>query len=346
MSFTADVKDELTRVIPTCSHCDKATLAAIARIEGTLLFSGPGRYKLEIATEISSVARLVIRSLHTLYKLKTELTVRRSVLHKTPNYLITVPSQPNLEPALHDLGILAKTGIEMGILPHLVEKTCCAAAYLRGAFLGSGFIAEPRGDFHFEITVESEELANGLVQLMSDRDINARVLHRRNSYIVYLKSGEAISEFLAFVGAHQCALAMENERVRKSVRNEINRKVNAEVANQAKSADIGNLHHARERRELHRAKQADQHARERDHAADYRKQPPDQRNDRENFKQEPRQHNRNQQHQPLIGAVAPEFGPGPPDQRHEKSEIAKGRDHAVLLHVLGGKFAIHIPSPP
>ena len=114
MSFTADVKDELTRVIPTCSHCDKATLAAIARIEGTLLFSGPGRYKLEIATEISSVARLVIRSLHTLYKLKTELTVRRSVLHKTPNYLITVPSQPNLEPALHDLGILAKTGIEMG----------------------------------------------------------------------------------------------------------------------------------------------------------------------------------------------------------------------------------------
>ena len=237
MSFTADVKDELTRLIPTCSHCDKATLAAIARIEGTLRFSGPGRYKLEIATEISSVARLVIRSLHTLYKLKTELTVRRSVLHKTPNYLITVPSQPNLEPALHDLGILAKTGIEMGILPHLVEKTCCAAAYLRGAFLGSGFIAEPRGDFHFEITVESEELANGLVQLMADRDINARVLHRRNSYIVYLKSGEAISEFLAFVGAHQCALAMENERVRKSVRNEINRKVNAEVANQAKSAE-------------------------------------------------------------------------------------------------------------
>ena len=119
MSFTADVKDELTRVIPTCSHCDKATLAAIARIEGTLLFSGPGRYELEIATEISSVARLVIRSLHTLYKLKTELTVRRSVLHKTPNYLITVPSQPTLKPALHDLGILAKTGIEMGILPHL-----------------------------------------------------------------------------------------------------------------------------------------------------------------------------------------------------------------------------------
>lgn len=237
MSFTSDVKDELTRVMPGCSHCDKATLAALARIEGTLFYSGPGKYRLEIATEISSVARLVIRSLHQIYGLKTELTVRRSVLHKTPNYLIVVPFQKNLENALHDLGILATTGLEMGIQEHLVEKTCCASAYLRGAFLGSGFIAEPRGDFHFEITVENESLAEGLVSLMEERDIRARIMHRRNSFIVYLKSGTAISEFLAFAGAHRCALAMENERVRKSVRNDINRKVNAEVANQAKSAE-------------------------------------------------------------------------------------------------------------
>lgn len=237
MSFTSDVKDELTRVMPGCSHCDKATLAALARIEGTLFFSGPGRYRLEIATEISSVARFVIRTLHKIYDLKTELTVRRSVLHKTPNYLIVLPFQPGLEDALHDLGILGDVGLEMGIHNHLVEKTCCEAAYLRGAFLGSGFIAEPRGDFHFEITVENESLAQDLVDLFVHHDIKARVMRRRNSFIVYLKSGTAISEFLAFAGAHQCALAMENERVRKSVRNEINRRVNAEVANQAKSAE-------------------------------------------------------------------------------------------------------------
>ena len=227
MSFTADVKDELTRVASGCSHCDKATLAALIRIEGTLFFSGPGRYRLELATEISSVARLIIKSLHQSYALKTELTVRRSVLHKTPNYLIVVPSQPGVEEALHDLGVLGDAGLEMGIHEHLIEKPCCEAAYLRGAFLGSGFIAEPRGDF----------LAEGLVGLMTERGIKARILRRRNSYIVYLKSGTAISEFLAFVGAHKSALTMENERVRKSVRNDINRKVNAELANQAKSAE-------------------------------------------------------------------------------------------------------------
>lgn len=237
MSFTADVKEELTRVAPTCSHCEKATLAALVRIEGTLFLSGAGNYRIEIATDAPSVARLMVRLLHSIYHLKTELTMRRSVLHKTPNYLINVPMQPELPDALHDMGVLSKEGLEMGIDERLVEKRCCAAAYLRGAFLGSGFVSSPRGDFHFEMTVESDVLAHDIVQLMSDRGIAARIMQRRNSYIIYLKSGEAISEFLALAGAHQCALAMENERVIKSVRNDVNRRVNAELANQQKATD-------------------------------------------------------------------------------------------------------------
>ena len=236
MSFTAEVKEELTRVPPVCSHCDKAVLAALVRTEGTLMFGGTGRYRVELATDVPSVARLIIKLLHQIYQLKTELTVRRSVLHKTPNYLIVLPMQPGLDAALHDAGVLSATGLEMGIDPHLVEKQCCTAAYLRGAFLGSGFISNPRGDFHFEMTLESEDLARGIVALLEERGIGARIMSRRSSWTVYLKSGSAISEFLALVGAHQAALAMENERVIKSVRNDVNRRVNAELANQAKSA--------------------------------------------------------------------------------------------------------------
>ena len=185
MSFTAEVKDELARVPPTCSHCEKATLAALVRIEGTLFFSGQGKYRIEIATDVPSVARLIIKLLHELYHLETNLTVRRSVLHKTPNYLIEAPSQPRLAPALVDMGVLSPDGgLELGLKPDLVEKQCCTAAYL-----------------------------------------------------VYLKSGSAILEFLAFAGAHQSALAMENARVIKSVRNDVNRMTNAEIANQAKAAN-------------------------------------------------------------------------------------------------------------
>ena len=195
MSFTAEVKDELARVPPTCSHCEKATLAALVRIEGTLFFSGQGTYRIEIATDVPSVARLIIKLLHELYHLKTELTVRRSVLHKTPNYLIEVPAQPHLADALRDMGVLSEEGgLELGIKEGLVAKECCTAAYLRGAFLGSGFVSDPRGDFHFEVTVESEDLAEGLVELLDRKGINARVMQRRSSHMVYLKSGAAILE--------------------------------------------------------------------------------------------------------------------------------------------------------
>ena len=193
MSFTTEVKEELSRVAPGCSHCENATLAALIRIEGTLLMKGQGRYALEIATDSPVVARFIIKALHENYHLTTDLTMRRSVLHKTPNWLIEVPMQPGLNETLKELGILGEDGLERGIDPALIAKQCCAAAYLRGVFLGSGFISNPRGDFHFELKVET-------------------------------------------VGAHQSALKMENERVVKSVRNDVNRRVNAEIANQAKAS--------------------------------------------------------------------------------------------------------------
>ncbi len=237
MSFTAEVKDELSRIEPKRACCLKAELAALVRIEGTLHISGPGRYRLEIATETAPVARAVIKLLHGVYALKTELTVRRSVLHKTNNYLITVPSQPKLPAALAELGILGEQGFSLGIYPELVKKDHCAIAYLRGAFLGGGFVADPHGDFHFELTAETEQLAEDLVGLMARFDIEARLARRRGTYAVYLKGAEPIVTFLALVGAHRALLRTEDVRIVKSLRNDVNRLVNAEIANQQKASD-------------------------------------------------------------------------------------------------------------
>ncbi|HSK47682.1 MAG TPA: DNA-binding protein WhiA [Coriobacteriia bacterium] len=237
MSFTAEVKDELSRIEPKRGCCSKAELAALVRIEGTLHISGPNRYRLEIATETAPVARTAIKLLHSVYGLKTELTVRRSVLHKTNNYLITVPTQPNLPSALSELGILGEGGLSLGVDPRLVKRECCAISYLRGAFLGGGFVADPHGDFHFELTAESEQLAEDLVALMARFGIEARLAQRRGTFAVYLKGAEPIVTFLALVGAHRALLRTEDVRIVKSMRNDVNRLVNAEIANQAKTAE-------------------------------------------------------------------------------------------------------------
>lgn len=238
MSFTAQVKDELSRIESRRLCCRRAELAALVRIEGTLHISGPERFRLELATETAPVARKAIRLLHGLYDLKTELTVRRSVLHKTNNYLITVPGQQRLPQALNEIGILEDSlALTAGILPRTVRRDCCAISYLRGVFLGGGFVADPQGDFHFELTAESGQVAEDLAALMRRFDMSPKVTQRRGLYTVYLKGAEPIITFLAHVGAHRALLRTEDVRVVKSMRNSVNRLVNAETANLVKTAD-------------------------------------------------------------------------------------------------------------
>ncbi len=238
MSFTAEVKDELSRVEGTCELCEVAELSALVRVCGTLTFHGSGRYSIRIATETGAVARTVIKLTHKIFNLETTLTVRRSVLHKTRNYLIEIPEQDGLEEALVRMGVLVLgRGLSSGIAARVVARPCCRAAYLRGAFMAGGFIADPRGDFHLEIAVTGEEFADDLMELLDDEGITTRVNHRRGAYALYLKSFDDVISLLSVLGATRTAQAVRNVRRMKSVKNDVNRRVNAEIANQARSTD-------------------------------------------------------------------------------------------------------------
>ena len=236
MSFTAEVKDELARVGGSCSECDVAELAALVRVCGALSFHGSGAYSIRVSTETGAVARTVIRLAHEVFDLDTSLTVRRSNLHRSRNYLIEIPEQKGLEQALIRMGVLVLgRGLSSGIAARVVARPCCRAAYLRGDFMAGGFIADPRGDFHLEIAVTGDEFADDLLELLDDEGITARVNRRRGSYAIYLKSFDDIAALLGVVGAEHTARAVKNIRVMKSVTKDVNRRVNAELANQARS---------------------------------------------------------------------------------------------------------------
>ena len=236
MSFTAEVKDELARVGGSCPECDVAELAALVRVCGALSFHGSGTYSIRVSTETGAVARTVIRLAHEVFDLDTSLTVRRSNLHRSRNYLIEIPEQKGLEQALIRMGVLILgRGLSSGIAARVVARPCCRAAYLRGAFMAGGFIADPRGDFHLEIAVTGDEFADDLLELLDDEGITARVNRRRGSFAIYLKSFDDIAALLGVVGAERTACAVKNIRVMKSVKNDVNRRVNAELANQARS---------------------------------------------------------------------------------------------------------------
>ncbi len=232
MSFTAQVKDELSRIEGSCEGCSLAQLSAIVRVCGTLSFRGPGRYSVHISTETGAVARTMIKLTHELFDLDTSLTVRQSVLHKTRNYLIEVGEQDNLEEDLVRLGILVPgRGIAPGVPKHLLKKDCCRQAFLRGAFMAGGFIADPRGDFHLEIAVTGEQFAHEIVQMLEEFGVHPRLNHRRGAYAIYVKSFDGVVSSLRAMGSVTAAQAVELVRQVKRDKNNANRQTNADMAN-------------------------------------------------------------------------------------------------------------------
>jgi len=128
------------------------------------------------------------------------------------------------------------------IIKNEIRKTktnnkSCKNIYLRELFLSRGSISDPKKSYHLEISVLEEDSAKQLCELMGLFNLNAKYLKRNTNYVVYLKEGENIVDFLNIIGAHSSLLEFENVRIMKEVRNNINRIVNCETANLEKTVD-------------------------------------------------------------------------------------------------------------
>lgn len=111
----------------------------------------------------------------------------------------------------------------------LIEDEEEHKALIRGAFLGSGSINDPNKKYHLEILLKHIDIAKYLQNILNMYTIHAKVLE--NKSILYIKEGEEISKFLAFIGATQAVLKFEEIRVMKDIKNNVNRVVNCETAN-------------------------------------------------------------------------------------------------------------------
>ena len=102
---------------------------------------------------------------------------------------------------------------------------------IREAFIKSGSMNDPNKKYHLEIMFKTKKKAEEMQTLLNNFNINAKVIKREKDYMLYLKDGEEISEFLALIGANSSVIKFEEIRVLKETRNDINRLVNCETAN-------------------------------------------------------------------------------------------------------------------
>ena len=118
-----------------------------------------------------------------------------------------------------------------------VRKDCCRRAYLRGAFLVSGSVSDPKKSYHLEIVCANEEQAGFAQNIMRSFGLDARVVLRKEKYMVYLKEADQISDMLGLMGSTNALLNFENIRILREISGSINRQVNCETANISKTVD-------------------------------------------------------------------------------------------------------------
>lgn len=241
MSFSSRTKNELSRMEISSDCCLIAELAALIRINGSLQFNGLDKLKIRFSTENAAIARRLFSLLKSKYDMNTEVRVRRNnQLKKNNNYLIVIKDPQKAKKLIEDVGLLETDDeqllkINYKIPKELVRKRCCKRAYIRGAFLGGGSISDPEKAYHLEFVNHTEEHSKDLSKLINSFGLNSKIIMRKDNYVIYIKEAEQIVDLLNIMGAHTSLLKLENIRVLKGVRNNVNRIVNCETANLSKT---------------------------------------------------------------------------------------------------------------
>jgi DNA-binding protein WhiA len=239
MSYTAEVKDELARLTPSRRCCRLTELSALLHLEGVLHISGTHRLSIHTESENAAVARKIFLLLKDLFRVSPQLSVEKIPRLRGHNcYRLYLGEEERSTQILNELGLLDNSlRPVLGTPERLTRRHCCGISYLRGAFLGGGYISRPDQPAHLEICVQHQEMAEDLGNLMASYEMPMNVSRRNKMYVIYSKSRREQAAFLALVGAHQQMLHLESEAVLREIREKINRRVNSETANLERTVD-------------------------------------------------------------------------------------------------------------
>lgn len=218
MSFSGTVKEELAAHISPARHCQLAELAAFFHFGGRL--TEDGRH-IKFDTENEAIARKCFTLLQKTFNINNVMqgVDEEKVFHALHLY----DDDRHLIPLDTPVNVL------------LIKNSCCARAYLRGAFLCAGSMSDPEKSYHLEFVCGRPEQAEQLREIIQEFQIEAKTIKRKKYYVVYLKEGSGIVDLLNVIGAHVSLMNLENLRIVKEMRNSINRRVNCEAANITKT---------------------------------------------------------------------------------------------------------------
>ncbi len=236
MAMTAEVKDELSRLIVNSVSARKAEVAALLRFAGGLHIVS-GRVIVEAEVELGIIARRLRKDIFDLYGYNAVVHVlSASGIRRNTRYVVRVAKDG--EALARQTGLLDLRGRPVRGLPaHVVGGSVAdAEAAWRGAFLAHGSLTEPGRSSALEVSCPGPEAALALVGAARRLGISAKAREVRGADRVVVRDGEAIGALLTRMGAQDTRLTWEERRLRREVRATANRLANFDDANLRRSA--------------------------------------------------------------------------------------------------------------
>ena len=236
MAMTAEVKDELSRLMVNSVSARKAEVSALLRFAGGLHIVA-GRVIVEAEVDLGIIARRLRKDIFDLYGYNAIVHVlSASGIRKDTRYVVRVAKDG--EALARQTGLLDLRGRPVRGLPvHVVGGSVAdVEAAWRGAFLAHGSLTEPGRSSALEVSCPGPEAALALVGAARRLGISAKAREVRGADRVVVRDGEAIGALLTRMGAQDTRLTWEERRMRREVRATANRLANFDGANLRRSA--------------------------------------------------------------------------------------------------------------
>lgn len=234
MSFSGNIKEELSRQWNPARHCQIAELAAILIMSGVTEKRKGGGYAVKVITENLAVARKCFTIIKKTFNIKADAFVRHNRIKNTTLYAVIVMDEREAVRILEAVKLIeaGSTALQVQSVRNVVvQQVCCKRAFIRGLFLCAGSISDPNKSYHFEIVCHNKVTALKAQSIINSFQMEAKIVNRKKSFVVYLKEGAQIVDILNIMEAHVALMELENVRIVKEMRNHVNRTVNCETAN-------------------------------------------------------------------------------------------------------------------
>lgn len=228
MSFSKRCKKELIKIETDDKYIEIELAAYLYFIGSVRIYNN--QYEILFRCSENGEARNIYKLVKRLYKYSPTMGIQNKRKFSSDRFFNIIVEDEKI--ALKILDLKDKYGFDdFNILNKKLKNISERKIFLKVAFILKGSINDPHRGYNLEISSNRKKDSEIIENFMNYFNLNPKINQRKENYVVYLKDSDKISDLLALIGANKSMLDLENVRVMKSIRNDINRQTNFDKAN-------------------------------------------------------------------------------------------------------------------